>query len=321
MKHSKPISLIILMILILTFGGCEKVSQTTNVVKKFISAINEKNFNNIMECLDPKYEKIYKAASQFSSLLSEGSIVKLDELLPNYSQLNNTSTLDFKFSNYNIVSEVITNDNSIVKVELTIDYTDLSGKNYSQKILTDFYLTKFSEGWRIIDINEDKNTNVESQDQRIINLEERMNDGKYGTKFEGSYKNATQCKGFAKKVFFDTFGIDLPANSTLNDYEFQDSSKIKIVGQLISNGNTISADQVKETFKKAKKGDVVQMCWYKGYMHTAIFMGFDEKGRLIFFDANRNLHNGISHDPISVETYAKYITGINRGCTIYTSVN
>ncbi len=108
-------------------------------------------------------------------------------------------------------------------------------------------------------------------EQRVSSLENKIRN-LHGTKFaDEGYKNAIQCKGFAKKMFYETFRIDLPA-TLKNKYELDYSPEISKVNQIISKGDTITAPQVKDFFASspAHKGDVVQMYW-KGIEHTAIF--------------------------------------------------
>lgn len=127
-----------------------------DTVEKFIDAVNEKDLNTAMECVDPMYEKAYKGASGIIGGLVGVEVVDLADMFPALfafsSELTGDKT-DYAMEVVRVESENVSGDTAEVVVVIAASRTDSAGRqveNLEERSL--FYLEKFSEGWRIVDI-------------------------------------------------------------------------------------------------------------------------------------------------------------------------
>ena len=131
------------------------VERPINTVKKFISALNDKDVNTAVTCMDPKYEKLYSATSNILSKFTGGVNIKdIADLFPAICSLSKEegNTADAHMDIKNVVSTKINGDKAVIVVNLNIEETDDNGAASEESVRASFYLAKFSQGWRITDI-------------------------------------------------------------------------------------------------------------------------------------------------------------------------
>lgn len=127
------------------------VVSPDSVVKKFVNAINGRDYNAAVSYLDPRYEKAYNAISNITGgVFGVGlkDVVDLLLLMP-----SSNSKDEIHYENFKIISEEVSDNGARI-------YTSQRGGFYGSD--TDeteelFILQNFDEaGWRIIDIQEIK---------------------------------------------------------------------------------------------------------------------------------------------------------------------
>lgn len=131
------------------------VERPINTVKKFVNALNNKDANTAVACMDPKYEKLYSAASNILSKFTGGINIKdVADLFPAICDLSKEegNKADAQLDIEDVASAQINGDSAIIVVNLKSKETDDNGVVSEKPVRATFYLTKFSEGWRIIDI-------------------------------------------------------------------------------------------------------------------------------------------------------------------------
>lgn len=128
------------------------VTKPHDVVYKFFNALNEKDFNTAITCLDPKYEKMYNATSNILQSFIGISLKDVADLFPalfEFAQYESGDTSDVRFEVKDIVSEEISGDKATVVVNLEV-------KDETGKVVDGgngaIYLQQFNDGWRIIDM-------------------------------------------------------------------------------------------------------------------------------------------------------------------------
>lgn len=146
--------------------------------------------------------------------------------------------------------------------------------------------------------------------QARVNLLNRINNGSYGSRWNGP----DQCKGFARKVFQDTFGISVNSTAS-NNYQLLPTSGVDCLGTIVA----ADSNQVKALIQKAQPGDFMQMCWNSHHgPHSAILVSSDANG-FTFFSANMDGNNGICENTYSYSDYANRISQPGNGLSIYSA--
>lgn len=127
--------------------------KPSDTVEKFIQAINEKDVDTAMSCMDPAYEKTYQAGSSLLSGLLGVEISDLAELIPGMVEIMHASgdSTDLKMEVIGIVSEDVSGNDAIVIVKIRGTSTDSSGHEKTEEGNSTFKLQKFNDGWRIVE--------------------------------------------------------------------------------------------------------------------------------------------------------------------------
>lgn len=153
---SRKIMMIIIVVAIICAGiflykvlAGEKPIDTVN---KFIQAINEKDINTAMSCMDPKSEKVYKASSKILSGVIGFELTDLAALFPGLLQISGCP-VDLQMNITEVVSQDITGNDATVVVRIRALETDGDGNQSVDGGLSKFQLHKFNEGWRITSFN------------------------------------------------------------------------------------------------------------------------------------------------------------------------
>jgi carbon monoxide dehydrogenase subunit G len=128
------------------------VEKPIDVVDKLINAINEKDINTAMSCMDPAEEKLYKAGSSILSGFIGVNLTDVADLLPGlfkYMQSSGDMKADLKLEVTDVVSQEISGDDATVVVRVKALSTDENGRASDDAGEAKFWLHKFNAGWRI----------------------------------------------------------------------------------------------------------------------------------------------------------------------------
>jgi len=132
------------------------VAKPMDTVEKFVNAVNEKDINTMVECLDPKYEKAYKATSNiFSNFIGGVKITDVVDLFPAIYEIAKTESgdqTDMRMAVKKVISEKREGDRADIKLVIEVEKTDKAGKITTEQGIGYFYLKKYNDGWRIIDL-------------------------------------------------------------------------------------------------------------------------------------------------------------------------
>ena len=139
---------------------------------------------------------------------------------------------------------------------------------------------------------------------------------------------ATQCFGFARMVFYNLFGVNMP-NSYCGDamYQYRSSENVELIGQVT--GSNVTTSALKGILTQGKLGDVIQACGAKYGQHTMIFVSADDSGVTVY-DCNAHLSSSepdcvIHQWTLSYDTLVSYygtassISG--NGLSLYRATN
>ena len=162
----------IALIVLITGGGYYIYNQFFNdkpvaIVKKLFDAINNKDINGLVECLDPKTEKMYNVANNVAGALL-GKVIGINinpkdildflpSIWPELAQQeanksgNDSDRVDTKYYFKGVASRQNVEDKLelIIRVDVETIYRNGQKETISQKIPV--YLRKYPNiGWRIV---------------------------------------------------------------------------------------------------------------------------------------------------------------------------
>ena len=109
-----------------------------------------------------------------------------------------------------------------------------------------------------------------------------------GQTWNGDWGGAIQCFGFARMVFYQLFGCNMPNRYYGNArYKYQSEENVDLVGQI--SGNSVTTDSAKNLLQQGKLGDIIQACGSgNGGQHTMVFVSADDNGVTVY-DCNARL--------------------------------
>ena len=109
-----------------------------------------------------------------------------------------------------------------------------------------------------------------------------------GQTWNADWGGAIQCFGFARMVFYQLFGCNMPARYDASArYKYRSTDNVNLVGQLA--GTNVTVNNVKSLLQQGKVGDVIQASGTAYGQHTMIFVSADEKGVTVY-DCNAKLN-------------------------------
>lgn len=110
-----------------------------------------------------------------------------------------------------------------------------------------------------------------------------------GQTWNADWGGAIQCFGFARMVFYQLFGCNMPARYDASArYKYRSTDNVNLIGQLEESNVTVN--NVKNLFQQGKIGDVIQASGAVYGQHTMIFVSADEKGVTVY-DCNAKLNS------------------------------
>ncbi|MDD3894534.1 MAG: hypothetical protein PHU36_05880 [Syntrophomonadaceae bacterium] len=124
------------------------VVEPVDIVNKFVQAINEKDVNAAISCMDPTTEKTYTAASSILSGVIGVEITDVMDLLPGLLEMSG-SPVDLQMEITDVVSQFISGNDATVVVNIKALATDENGIQTPEGGQSSFRLHKFNDGWRI----------------------------------------------------------------------------------------------------------------------------------------------------------------------------
>ena len=109
-----------------------------------------------------------------------------------------------------------------------------------------------------------------------------------GQTWNGDWGGAIQCFGFARMVFYQLFGCNMPNRYYGNArYKYQSEENVDLVGQI--SGSSVTTDSAKNLLQQGKLGDIIQACGSgNGGQHTMVFVSADDNGVTVY-DCNARL--------------------------------
>ena len=141
----------------------------------------------------------------------------------------------------------------------------------------------------LFQLEEDSNTTNDIKKVSSVSIQEKFRQvqEKYppnqGVKFTGSYGGCTECFGFARIVFYNLFGCDMPAAYyNARRYEYVNTNNVILIGQL-EGVTEVTSQNVKALLSQARMGDIIQACG--SYHHTMVVVEADDSG-IVLYDAN-----------------------------------
>ena len=140
------------------------------------------------------------------------------------------------------------------------------------------------ENGTVIDENYDSTESIKAKFAAIQN-QYKPNVGQTWT---GDWGGAIQCFGFARMVFYQLFGYNMPNRYVGGaKYKYQSEENVNLVGQI--SGSTVTVSSIKNLLQQGKLGDVIQACGAgNGGQHTMIFVSADDNGVTVY-DCNAKL--------------------------------
>ena len=109
-----------------------------------------------------------------------------------------------------------------------------------------------------------------------------------GQTWNSDWGGAIQCFGFARMVFYQLFGCNMPNRYYGSArYKYQSEENVDLVGQI--SGNSVTTDSAKNLLQQGKLGDIIQACGSgNGGQHTMVFVSADDSGVTVY-DCNARL--------------------------------
>ena len=144
-------------ILTVGFVGCQSTGHAPEpVVERFLRAVNDKDLNTILTCIDPRQERMFRASFRLLEKFTGGKLPVEDllELVPGlYQILQNKLAADFSFRNVQVYRAKTNGGDTEVPVLLTTS-TRTGAAQQDQVQRVRFILREFEEGWRIVGIQQ-----------------------------------------------------------------------------------------------------------------------------------------------------------------------
>ena len=136
----------------------------------------------------------------------------------------------------------------------------------------------------VIDENYDSTASIKAK-FAVIQNQYKPN---VGQTWNSDWGGAIQCFGFARMVFYQLFGCNMPNRYYGNArYKYQSEENVDLVGQI--SGNSVTAGSAKTLLQQGKLGDIIQACGSgNGGQHTMVFVSADDNGVTVY-DCNARL--------------------------------
>ncbi len=141
-----------LAMMLLLLQACTGEQGPEPVVERFIQTVNDKDVSNLLSCIDPKQERMFRASFRLVEKFTGGTLPVEDllEILPGlYQLLREDLGADVILQEVQVYRAKVNGDESEVPVMLTA-LARSGGEQKNEKLRIRFKLHKFEEGWRIV---------------------------------------------------------------------------------------------------------------------------------------------------------------------------
>jgi hypothetical protein len=131
-------------------AACGPSRAPENVVHRFFRAVNDKDINRLLQCVDPRQERMYRATFRIIERATGVPLHDLLEVVPGLTQIiGDQITEDIHFSEIGVLSREVSRDTATVRVSVNSTYR--SGReSRTQRENMEFVLERFDKaGWRI----------------------------------------------------------------------------------------------------------------------------------------------------------------------------
>ncbi len=155
--NSRIPAAVLAAVLLVVSSSCKKEeSGPEPVVERFLQALNEKDVNTMLTCIDPKQERMFRASFRLAEKLTGGKLPMEDllELIPGLYQIfQDRIGADFNYRNVQVYRAKANGGDAEVPVMLTAS-TRKGALQNDQVQRVRFVMRQFDDGWRIVGIQQ-----------------------------------------------------------------------------------------------------------------------------------------------------------------------
>jgi hypothetical protein len=154
-RVSVTIAFMMTAIVVIT-AGCGSNRGPERTVRRFFRAMNEKDVNKLLACVDPRQERLFKATFRVLERATGFPLNDFFEMIPGLHQSFGSGTADdVHFSHMRIRSRKITGLTARVVVSVKATSRSRTGTSATSVQEIEFLLENFEEaGWRITGLQE-----------------------------------------------------------------------------------------------------------------------------------------------------------------------
>lgn len=146
----------LLIAVVLAMPACANSARPEATVRRFIQAFNDKDLNNLLACVDPQQERMFRASFRLVDRFTGGLLPLEDllELVPGlYQVFQGRLSSDFRLRDIRVYKAKISGDEAEVTVLLTASMQSGRVQKDERQQLR-FILRQFDEGWRIVSVQQ-----------------------------------------------------------------------------------------------------------------------------------------------------------------------
>ena len=146
-------------------------------------------------------------------------------------------------------------------------------------------VTKKDQNGNVIDENYDSTESIRTKFEAI----QAQYQPNVGQTWNGNWGGCIQCFGFARMVFSNLYGCEMPSSYASNArYKYTNEYNVGLVGQL--SGGEVTVDAVKSLMLSGKLGDIIQASGATYGQHTMVFVSASDS-EVVVYDCNAHLNS------------------------------
>lgn len=152
MFRNRSAALILLVLAVVTVVSCGRAERgPERTVRRFFRAMNDKDVNQLLSCIDPRQERMLKATFRLIEKATGFPVDDLIELIPGLSQaFGDRVPEDVRFARIRVRSRDVSGTTARMRVSARATYRSGALVSTRDEEL-DFTLEDFEEaGWRIV---------------------------------------------------------------------------------------------------------------------------------------------------------------------------
>jgi hypothetical protein len=122
------------------------------VVDAFVQAVNDKDINRMLECIDPRQERVVRLGFRLVGALTGIPVEAVIDAIPGLAQLLPAGAApELRLSNFSIIERQVHGDQARITASLTHTYIGGPRRTQNDPVTVHFHLRRFEEkGWRIV---------------------------------------------------------------------------------------------------------------------------------------------------------------------------